>query len=132
MRQQQLLTSREAQPFRRQHRAPCSDCPWARKSLPGWIGSNSVAQWLAVARDGWHPIACHTRRIASEALRDVEAHRTSEACQGHWECAGAAIYRANTSVMFYPERRWLTLPPNRIAVFATPGEFIAHHQGVKA
>jgi hypothetical protein len=131
----QMLTSADAQPFRKQHSAPCSDCPWARKSLKGWTGSNTSAQWLHVARDYWHPIACHTRRVAEDVLikaytkGSIDNHLTlaAEGCLGHWQCAGAAIYRANTSVFRFPTRPWLQLPANRISVFASPAEFLAHH-----
>lgn len=125
-----LLTSSQAKPFRTQHKAPCSDCPWARKSLKGWTGPNTTRGWLALARDYWHPIACHTRRIAREITgryAKPEVNRVSRECNGHWECAGGAIYRANTSVMPFPERNHLQLPANKITVFASPAEMLAHH-----
>lgn len=117
----QLMTT--AKPFRRQHQAPCSDCPWARKSLAAWTGPNSTRTWLAVVRDYWHPIACHTRRIAAGIV-----HRLGGEMQGHWECAGAAIFRANTRVHYYGEHRpLLQLPANPITVFRSPQEFQDHH-----
>lgn len=117
----QLMTT--AKPFRVQHKAPCSDCPWARKSLKGWTGPNSSKTWLATARDYWHPIACHTRRIAAGIV-----HRLGGVMNGHWECAGAAIFRANTNVHYYGDNRpLLRLDPNRITVFSSPGEFLNHH-----
>lgn len=131
----QLLTSADAQPFRRQHKSPCMDCPWTRGSMKGWIGSNTIEEWLAVARDYWFPIACHTRKVSVEALRVgpmVEAYRrVGDACAGHWECAGAAIYRANTHVLPFSNQPWLILPPNRIRVFAAPAEFVNHHREIK-
>lgn len=117
-----LLRSDQAKPFRVQHKAPCSDCPWARKSLKGWTGPNSTAQWLAVARDYWHPIACHTRRIAAGVVNRLRGETL-----GHWECAGAAIYRANTCVRPFEERVLLQLPANRVTVFTSPIEFETHH-----
>ena len=113
----QFLTSRDAQAFRTQHKAPCTDCPWARKSLKGWLGPNTITGWLHVARDYWHVIHCHTRKKFER--RDHSAE--------HWECAGAAIYRANTKVMPYKEKPLLQLPANTAAVFASPQEFEHHH-----
>lgn len=109
----QLLRSDQAKAFRRQHQAPCSDCPWARKSLKGWTGPNSTDTWLRTAHDYWHKIVCHTRKIFGS--------------KGHWECAGAAIYRANCSVMPFDLQPHLRLPVNKITVFASPMEFRAHH-----
>lgn len=127
---EQLQTSDRAKEFRKQHQAPCSDCPWARKSLKGWTGPNPTVTWLAAVRDYWHPIACHTRRIAREITGRYgkpEVNRTSQLCLGHWECAGAAIFRANTKVQPFDHRPLLELPENKITVFASPAEFEAHH-----
>lgn len=111
----QFMSEQDARPFKRQHQAPCSDCPWARKAIKGWTGPNSAQAWLRTAHDYWHRIACHTRLIFGSAER------------GHWECAGAAIYRANVHVIRYEEKKLLVLPANKISVFATPNEFLAHH-----
>jgi hypothetical protein len=119
----QLLTSDQAKPFRRQHKAPCSDCPWARKSLRGWTGAHKIEAWLWIARDYWHAIACHTRRIAAGIPQpDKELRRA-----GFWECAGAAIFRANTAVRYFEGRPLLRLPANTVTVFADAHEFSAHH-----
>jgi hypothetical protein len=119
----QLCTSDEALEYRVQHKAPCADCPWARKSLKGWTGPHSVDQWLAVARDYWHPIACHTRRIAAGVKHWLKGETF-----GHWECAGAAIFRANTCVHRFDQRPMLELPKNQKLVFTTPMEFREHHE----
>jgi hypothetical protein len=82
---------------------------------------------LAVARDGWHPVSCHTRKIAEGIW-----HHSAHLLHGHWECAGASIFRANTRVMFFRTRnKWLQLPANRINVFASPAEFEAHHKEIR-
>jgi len=100
----QLVASEEAVPAKSQHAAPCSDCPWSRDSLPGWLGGASIEQWIDIAH-GDEPIDCHVLAGA--------------------ECAGAAIYRAN--VCKNARRRLLVLPPDRRIVFATPSEFREHH-----
>jgi hypothetical protein len=102
-----LITSSEAVPATRQHDKPCSDCPWRRKSLAGWLGSMSVDEWLRAAH-GESRIDCHALLGA--------------------QCAGAATYRTN--VCKTPrDPALLVLPANRARVFASPMEFERHHSG---
>jgi len=42
----QLISSDEAKESKCQHKSPCSDCPWSRKSLKGWLGSLDINEWL--------------------------------------------------------------------------------------
>jgi hypothetical protein len=108
--QRQFLTANEAPITRKQHSSPCSDCPWARKSIKGWLGHMSPEDWLQLAH--------------GEGTADC--HGTQQANGDAWECAGLAIYRANMckSVRDPNVRR---LPADRITVFATPNEFRNHH-----
>jgi hypothetical protein len=107
----QFLSADDAEEYAVQHKAPCSDCPWSRKALPGWTGLLTTEEWLRVAH-GEAVVECHTRRQEGEA--------------DHWECAGAAIYRAN--VCKTPRSQYiLRLPADRTKVFATPKEFKDHH-----
>lgn len=69
-----MLVCSDAKVYKRQHKAPCADCPWARRSLPGWLGPYSVQKWIAIAhRDDAMP--CRTkqaRRIGSaQAWRSI-------------------------------------------------------------
>lgn len=106
----QLLTTEDAVPAKKQHETPCTDCPWGRHSLPGWLGGESADNWLKEAH-GDHPIPCHVLTGA--------------------QCAGAAVYRAN--VLKRPRNpETLTLPPDKDKVFATPAEFKTHHEGPKS
>lgn len=96
----------DAKPRKRQHRAPCHDCPWRREALPGWLGGSTADQWLADAH-GEGLALCHT-------------------C-GNQQCAGMAIYRANVAKT--PRHAvLLRLPADRDKVFATPNEFKEHHE----
>lgn len=127
----QLVTSAEAQPFRRQHRAPCSDCPWARKALPGWLGPNTTQEWLMAAHHHASIIACHTRAMPEGMPdpMDLQSASINAILGGHWQCAGAAIYRTNVVKRVEPPVLWL--PQNKILVFASPLEFRSHHEGRK-
>lgn len=100
-----LVTNDEAVQAKGQHRRPCSDCPWARASLNGWLGTATPEEWVQTAH-GEARIECHTKKGA--------------------QCAGAAIYRAN--VCKSPrDQTLLRLESDKTRVFAAPSEFLEHH-----
>lgn len=101
----QLITSDQAVDAKCQHRTPCSDCPWSRQALNGWLGGATIDQWVRTAHSDAN-VPCHALRGA--------------------QCAGIAIYRAN--VLKTPrDPAVLRLPKDPVKVFATPFEFIEHH-----
>lgn len=104
MRRRQLISSAEAVDAKAQHTRPCSDCPWARTALNGWLGGATIDEWIATAHSD-APVDCHTLRGA--------------------QCAGIAIYRRNVCKRADPPN--LLLEADREAVFATPAEFREHH-----
>lgn len=105
----QLLAYDPARRAGEQLRRPCSDCPWARGALAGWLGSGDVDDWLVVAH--------------SDAK--VECHVYSDV-----QCAGLAIYRANVAKA-PRDPEVLRLPADRAACFAAPHEFMTHHANTK-
>src|SRR5258708_38462519 len=104
-----LITADQARPAKAQHTEPCSDCPFARTSLKGWLGRRTVMDWI----DAVH----------GEAL--IDCHVVS-----NQQCAGAAIYRANVCKVTR-RRNTLELPPNTEKVFGSPVEFMAHHKKIR-
>ncbi len=101
----QLITSDEASEGKDQITQPCSDCPWARAALRGWLGGHSVDDWLeAVQSDA---------RIDCHALNGIE-------------CAGAAIYRDNICKL-PRDLDVLRLDGDTERVFDGPAEFRQHH-----
>lgn len=106
MKRKQLICGDEAVPVAGELKKPCTDCPWARTSLRGWLGSMSADEWIAAAH-GETKIDCH--------MFDGP------------QCAGAAIYRANV-VKSCRDRSIVRLEPNRVKVFASPPEFLNHHK----
>lgn len=91
---------------------PCSDCPWRRDSLPGWLGeatpdNSTPEEWIRIAH--------------AEFL--LECHVIS-----NMQCAGAAIYRRNICKL-PRDKNLLTLPADREKVFAMPKQFLEHHRG---
>jgi hypothetical protein len=103
-----LVSSEEAKPALQQHTGPCSDCPWRRDSLHGWLGGLTSQQWVRAAH-GDEVIDCHVHTGA--------------------QCAGAAIYRANVAKLPRDAAN-LRLPADREAVFASPDQFKEHHEEV--
>ncbi len=105
-RRKRLISSSEAVEAEEQHTSPCRDCPWARTALPGWLGTLTVADWLAVAH-GEGTAECHTLLGA--------------------DCAGMAQYRANVGKLPRDPTQ-LRLPADREGCFASPTEFRTHHE----
>lgn len=103
----QLISSEEAVPATEQHKRPCSDCPMARKSLPGWLGGSTVSQWLSVLHSDSR-LNCHVLEGA--------------------QCAGGAIYRANVGKR-PRDGSVLRLVPDEETCFSSAEEFAAHHSG---
>jgi hypothetical protein len=101
----QLITFDQAKRAKGQHQTPCSDCPFARTALRGWLGSLTVDEWV-LSVHGEDKIECHALLGA--------------------DCAGAAIYRANVCKTLR-DRAALKLPADRVTVFASPVEFAKHH-----
>src|SRR5258708_25948211 len=101
----QLKTCDDARPIKGQHTKPCSDCPFARNSLAGWLGNSTAGEWISAVH-GDARIDCHV--------------------YSNQQCAGAAIYRAN--VCKVPrDRNALTFHPDGKLVFNSPVEFAGHH-----
>lgn len=87
-----------------QHTKACSDCCFRRDALPGWLGGASKEDWVKVAHADV-VVDCHVIR--------------------NQQCAGIAIYRRNVAKLARPPN--LKLEADRVAVFASPMEFLAHH-----
>lgn len=102
----QLISSDEAKESSCQHKSPCSDCPWSRKSLKGWLGSLNTEEWLQIAHNDV-VVNCHV--ISNQ------------------QCAGLAIYRKNICKSPRPGSGVLLLDSDKLNVFANPMEFMDHH-----
>lgn len=104
-----LISSDQAQPSSKPLCKGCSDCPWTRTSLPGWLGGVDAETWLSYAHSETQ-VTCHTT--------------------GNQQCAGLAIYRSNVAKSVRPPLQ--KLPADREKVFATPKEFMQHHAPERA
>lgn len=92
---------------------PCSDCPWRRVSIPGWLGPYDAETWLLIVHSD-EPIACHETIV------------TSASWEGALQCRGAAIFRENTHKS-PRDREVVTGPADERRVFASSAEFREHH-----
>lgn len=100
------LTTEDAVAAEKQHTKPCSDCPWRRDSLNGWLGGSDVDQWLS--------------EVHGECVMDCHVFTGAQ-------CAGAAIYRRN--ILKRPrDPEILQLDADKVRVFANPIEFKKHHE----
>lgn len=102
-----FISSDEAVKAKCQHNTPCSDCPWRRDSLNGWLGSETPEQWVRIAHSD-NVVECHTLLGA--------------------QCAGIAVYRRNVAKLPYPPN--IRLEADRENVFSNPSEFIEHHKKI--
>lgn len=94
-----------------QHNHPCDDCPFSVYSINGWLGGHRPEDFIHIAMsDELYP--CH-------ALTGPKREKL--------QCAGLAVFRANMCKI-PRDKRALRLPKDRVKVFLTTQEFIAHHQ----
>ena len=113
MKKKQLVAGEDAVECDRQPTAACSDCPWARDALRGWLGTLSAEEWVEIAH--------------SEMTADCHALKGPDE---PWSCAGMAIFQAN--VCKSPrDPNALRLPADREKVFSRDAEFLDHHTGHK-
>lgn len=100
-----LISSDEAVKGKCQHKKACSDCPWSREALPGWLGGATADEWIMAAHSD-QVIPCHV--IDNQ------------------QCAGLAIYRRNVAKLPMPPN--LILEKDKETIFSSPMEFKNHHE----
>ncbi len=112
---------------KKQHETPCAACPFRRTTAPGCqtqgvsLGGSPSFTYIGQAHGPfWLP--CHS----THNYKDPVARRDPSNLQ----CAGAAIYRANTERDKQLPPSLLHLPKDVNAVFASPVEFLAHHEDI--
>jgi len=105
-----MITANEAKPTKKQHTSPCSDCPWRRDSVKGWLGEMSAQEW----------------RDLAHGEGSADCHALTQPNGDAWQCAGLAIYRANVCKSVRDPKA-LRLPADRVKVFSF-GEFVKHHE----
>lgn len=90
---------------KQQHKKPCRECPFSRKSEPGDLGFSTPLDFVQMA---------------------MSEHKEPCATHQHLQCAGLAIFRAN--ICKDPrDKSILSLRSNHKLVFSDIYEFIDHH-----
>lgn len=103
---------------------PCSQCPFRRASMPGWLGAGSPESFLdCMQRD--EPLPCH-QTIEYDDLNWLPKWMAQGADTGHM-CAGALIFLAN-KLQHHPFKK---LPKDHELVFSNSLEFVRHHRGAR-
>lgn len=99
---------------------PCKECPFRRKSMPGWLGPWEPSEMLKAIRVA--PFPCH-RTIKEEMSFDDPRTKSMELC------AGAALFLNNK-----PEKsrcvetaEYQAMLGKSDAVFASDSELVSHH-----
>jgi hypothetical protein len=102
----------------------CNDCPFRRKSMPGWLGGSSPEGFIdCIQRD--EPLPCH---------------QTIDYDDEHWlakwmlqragkqkMCAGSLVFMANKLQRAHTPG-FPTLPKDTVTVFSNSVEFVRHHR----
>lgn len=101
-----------------QHKKPCKDCPFRRKSLPGWLGDNDLEEFTLLSVSD-EKMPCHLTPGDGAAL-DFEMHPDAS------QCAGRGIFLSNMCKS-PRDKSVLVLPSDRELVFSRPQEFVEHH-----
>ena len=99
---------------------PCSDCPFRRKAMPGWLGASSPEGFIdCMQRD--EPLPCHQTIDYDDNphwLVEWMHQKTGNMC------AGALIFLAN-KLQHHPFEKMAKDPEN---VFSNSVEFVRYHR----
>ena len=108
--------------YRPPTKQPCSDCPFRRKAMPGWLGGSSPEGFIdCMNRD--EPLPCHQ----TIDYDDPDWLLKWSAQEAGSMCAGALIFMAN-KLQRPRAKGFPTLPQNKAAVFANTVEFVRYHR----
>ena len=109
--------------FRPPTKQPCNDCPFRRKSMPGWLGHSSPEGFIdCMQRD--EPLPCHQTIDYEDPNWLVKWAAQQDTGQ---MCAGALIFMAN-KLQRPHDKDFPTLPRDIENVFANSIEFVRHHR----
>lgn len=108
--------------YRPSTKKPCSDCPFRRRAMPGWLGASSPEGFLdCMNRD--EPLPCHQ----TVDYDDPDWLSKWQAQENGSMCAGTLIFMANK--MQRPRTRGFpTMLPDKTEVFSDSLEFVRHHR----
>jgi len=109
------------------HTTPCKECPFRRKSAPGWLGAEENPEEFvkgALADYADYPLPCHaTIDYNDRGWLENQYLRAPL-------CAGALIFcKNNMKLPRDPERSESVraVKQDHEQIFSTPDEFMRHH-----
>jgi hypothetical protein len=98
---------------------PCKACPFARSCPSGHLGGSDPTVYIGQGH-GPFVLSCHSDG-------EYEQSTAIEKWEDLTQCAGAAIYRANTGRAKLMPKAIYSLPANSDLAFSSPAELLAHH-----
>jgi len=100
---------------------PCKECPFRRKSLPGYLGNSNPKEFIETTMADT-PMPCHL-------TVDYEDEDGAEKAEEEAEyCYGALVFFSNTCKLSRdPERP--KAPADHDEVFSHKMQFLEHHEG---
>lgn len=103
---------------------PCSDCPFRRKAMPGWLGGSSPEGFIdCMQRD--EPLPCH-QTVDYDDPNWLVKWMKQGGDTGN-VCAGALIFMANKCQRPH-DPNFPTMEPDHGAVFSNSVEFVRFHR----
>ena len=105
---------------------PCDDCPFRKKSLPGWLGPHTVDEFVAYVQFDY-PYPCHKTLVEGrETVEDTELR------EGENICIGLVHLRNNSCKKARDEdsdlrKEEIRLKGEENECFANTVEFAKHH-----
>lgn len=111
---------------------PCLECPFRKKSLPGWIGAHSSIHEIIDIVDRGQKFPCHLLTNAAMERQEArgEERDFERACNSAPHCVGALAFLANKgdgSPSQYIEMQ-SGIVGRRSDVFKTVDEMEKHHE----
>lgn len=98
---------------------PCAECPFRRKSAPGYLGADKPENFVDTALHGEIPMPCHLEV-------DYEQDDWEETLDSVHQCTGHAIFLTNACKLpRNPEIK--RLPRDTDLIFNFRHEFLKHH-----
>lgn len=111
--------------YREPTKAPCNDCPFRKKAMPGWLGAASPQDFIdSILHED--PLPCHQ----TINYDDPDWKAKWESAKTGKMCAGALIHSANIAKA-PRDPAFPRMPADRETVFATPRDFLHFHESAR-
>lgn len=105
----------------------CSECPFRKNSLPGWLGPHSLDQILNSQRDEI-PFSCHKERTDNSTVSDIASGKL-HICRGWMASANKSCKLFGTHPVYGEELKQLQkdIDPKDVEKVMDKHQFKKHH-----